>query len=1035
MKRLTKPLAAALGFGGAAVAAPLLAPYLATASLPFFGAVLAGVFKTEDFTEGVGKAIINTASNVFANLGSSALERLPGALGADHNYHLEKMLATAYLESLEAVGKEIDAGGGDELKRHAARVVPALAARLRRGLRETDLSQLFPLDSEYQPAATAFANRFSAEDVSLLIADEKGWREQLGDEVEIALRRWLGEQRAEEERRAGGTVLGLSPDEPLPDPLRERLRAELPHRIAHRISELVKREEFKESWIAFQRAHLQGMLAVLGRIEGSQDEIKESVAALSGRIEGFARQDELVRELGDKLEEFLSKSHLPPEELTRLLERQSGELIAELRGVEQRLGGKIEESAARLSAENKDHVERLSAEGRGHAAALSERLDGIGRKFDKVEEAILQGAARAAQNRLRQLPAPPRDFTGRAADLEELRGLLRQGGVTISGVQGLGGVGKTALALVLAHEFKAEYPDAQIFLDLKGVGPQPLTPADVMWHVVSSFQPDVKRPDDDQLPAWYNSLLNEHRVLLLYDNVKDAAQVAPLLPPGNCLLLLTSRKHFSLRGMSEKNLDEMTPADAEKLLLKIAPRIAGHAEEIAEQCGRLPIALCAAASALKAKRTLTPEDYLRRLRERKERLRLHDEERDLTVEACFGLSYDLLTAEQQTRWRPLAIFPGDFDAPAAAAIWQTDVDTALHALADLEEYSLLDWEQSTRRYSLHDLARDYADTRLSETEREQSGLLHAAHYLQILSTASDLYLKGGKAITEGLSLLDNERTNIEAGQEWAAARSAKDERAAQFCKSYPGVGIGVLRLRQHPRDSIRWLEAALSAARQLKDRAAEGRLLSHLGVIYAEVGEGQRAIEFFEQALDANRNLDDRRGEGGTLGNLGLTYVYLGQTQRAIELFKQSLVIAREIGDRRIEGSALGNLGLAYVNMGAARHAIEFQEQHLAIARELGDRLAEDTALGNLGLAYADLGEARRAVEFYEQQLIITREIGDQLGEGVALGNMSNAYRDLGETEKAAGFMEAALKIFEEIESPHATTARQLLEELRGSDK
>ncbi|MDQ3258274.1 MAG: hypothetical protein M3R15_31050 [Acidobacteriota bacterium] len=185
---------------------------------------------------------------------------------------------------------------------------------------------------------------------------------------------------------------------------------------------------------------------------------------------------------------------------------------------------------------------------------------------------------------------------------------------------------------------------------------------------------------------------------------------------------------------------------------------------MADQCGYLPIALCAAASALKAKRTLSPEDYLKRLRDKKERLKLHDEVRDLTVEACFSLSYELLDEELQRRWRMLAIFPTDFDAPAAAAVWQTDVDAAKDALAELEEYSLLEWEETARRYSLHDLARDFADTRLGATEREQAGLLHAAHYLQILLTTDDLYLKGNEAIAEGLSLFDNERVNIEAGQ-------------------------------------------------------------------------------------------------------------------------------------------------------------------------------------------------------------------------------------------------------------------------------
>ncbi|CAN5384504.1 hypothetical protein BH18ACI2_BH18ACI2_05850 [soil metagenome] len=836
--KIVKPVAVTLGCAGAAVAAPFLAPYLATVSVPFFGAVLAGVFKAEDFTDNFGKVIVNTAAGFLTGIGGSAIDKIPGTLGDDHNFHLEKMLATAYLESLAAVEREIEAGADERLQEQAAEVFPLLKARIERGLRAKELFLLFPLQTKDQPVDKAFANRFSAEKISLLIADEERWREQLGDEVEIALRRWLNEERAARQKQ-----LGLSSNVPLPEPLHSRLRAELPHRIAHRISELVKREDFKESWIAFQRAHLQGIARVVERIETSQADIKGSVDALAKRIEGFANQDEFVTAIAGKLEEFLSKSHLPQAELALMLEQQSDTLIVELRGLEERLGRKLDENKGELIGE----------------------IRGAKDELKEFQKEILEGAIRATQRRLKQLPAPPHDFIGREVELAELRQALRQGGVTISGVQGMGGVGKTALALKLAHEFKDRYADAQIYLDLKGVSQQPLSHAEIMWHVVSSFQPEMKQPDDDQLPAWYNSLLNEHRVLLFYDNAKDAAQIEPLLPPENCLLLVTSRKQFRLPGMCDKDLNKMTEADAEALLLEIAPRIAADAAAIAKQCDYLPVALRLAASALHKSRALSPSDLVRRLQDKQQRVAL--------VEASFSLSYELLTEELQRRWRMLAIFPGDFDAPAAATVWQIDVDHAKDALAELEEYSLLEWEESARRYSLHDLARDFADTCLNSTEREQAGVLHATHYLQILSTADDLFLKGNEAIAEGLSLFDNERVNIEAGQAWAAARFAGNEPAARLCNWYPADGVYVLNLRQHPRDFIYWQETALRAAKQLHDRQSEGSHLGNLGNAYSDLGEIEKAIEFMEAGLkifeenespNANivrRNLEKLRGQ------------------------------------------------------------------------------------------------------------------------------------------------------------------------------
>jgi predicted ATPase len=114
--------------------------------------------------------------------------------------------------------------------------------------------------------------------------------------------------------------------------------------------------------------------------------------------------------------------------------------------------------------------------------------------------------------------------------------------VTISGLQGQGGIGKTALALVLANKLAKDYADAQIDLDLRGTSPTPLAPADVMAHVIWAFQPTTKLPDEDaQLAALYRSVLQGKRVLLLLDNARDAAQVEPLLPPAGCLLLVTSR--------------------------------------------------------------------------------------------------------------------------------------------------------------------------------------------------------------------------------------------------------------------------------------------------------------------------------------------------------------------------------------------------------------------------------------------------------------------------------------------------------------
>jgi tetratricopeptide (TPR) repeat protein len=677
------------------------------------------------------------------------------------------------------------------------------------------------------------------------------------------------------------------------------------------------------------------------------------------------------------------------------------------------------------------------------------------------EAPVIFQPAEAAMTALHQIPAPPADFTGRE---EELRDILTNfdRGATISGLRGMGGIGKTALALKLAERLKGRYPDAQLFLDLRGISPKPLTPAEAMAQVIHAYHPTARLPEDqNELRALYCSVLHGQRALLLLDNAASREQVEPLLPPPTCAVLITSRQKFALPGLKPKDLDILPPADARALLLAIAERIGDHADELARLCGCLPLALRNAASVLAERVDLSPSEYARRLMEAKMRLEL--------VEASFSLSYDLLPSEQRARWCTLSVFPADFDRAGAAAVWGMDFDPAAEALSELVKWSLVEYAPTpgpssasrgvgegvgAGRYRLHDLARLFADSRLAPAARGAAQQRHAAHYESVYRAATELYKQGGDNILPGLALFDTEWGNIQAGQSWAKANMETNDTAASLCSAYVDEPY-LLDLRQHPRQRIRWLEAGLAAARRLKDRGAEGADLGNLGNAYFALGETRRAIEFHEQALEIDREVGDRQGEGADLGNLGNAYFALGETRRAIEFYEQHLVITREIGDRRGEGNVLGNLGSAYFSLGEVRRAMDYYgqqlaitrevgdrrgegnalqglgiscsslgdtrqaiayyEQQLVIVREIGDRRGEGSALGNLGLAYADLGETRRAIEFYEQQLVITREIGDRRGEGAALGNLGIAYKNLGETRRAIEFYEQALAIDREI--------------------
>ena len=223
------------------------------------------------------------------------------------------------------------------------------------------------------------------------------------------------------------------------------------------------------------------------------------------------------------------------------------------------------------------------------------------------------GSGSPEMRSLHQLPPPPADFTGREAELDKLSQAVERGAM-ILGVQGMGGAGKTALALRLAERLVRRYPDAQIYLDLKGAGPEPLTPVKAMAHVVRAFHPQAELPASEAgVASAFRSVLHGRHVLLLMDNVSGPEQVEALVPPRGCLLLVTSRRSFALPGMVGQRLGSLPADDAVALLRRAAPGIGEEAGRIARACGYLPIALRLAAGTLAERFDLSPAEYARRL--------------------------------------------------------------------------------------------------------------------------------------------------------------------------------------------------------------------------------------------------------------------------------------------------------------------------------------------------------------------------------------------------------------------------------------
>jgi len=619
-----------------------------------------------------------------------------------------------------------------------------------------------------------------------------------------------------------------------------------------------------------------------------------------------------------------------------------------------------------------------------------------------------------------QLRPPVADFVGREAEASRLvtalqKALLQGSGAVISGLHGMGGIGKTELAYLLAHHLRAALPDAQLVLNLRGSSAAPLSPIQALQTVIRALEPEAQLEAQlDALQTRYRSALHGQRVLLIADDAADATQVRPLLPPQGCVLLVTSRQRFTLPGMLAINLEVLAEDEAVTLLRTLCERLSEtDAQVLAGVCGYLPLALRVSGSILQINSALSTADYIRQLANERQRLaQLRDpDDPHLDVAASLVLSYARLEAASQTVFRQLGVFVAPFSTELAQqAVIVADGGELAPELHRLLRRNLVIYDAERERWRLHDLVRDLARQQLEAAcEWEEVQWRYTRAVVVLARSIQDLYLAG--SIPVALAQFDVERAHIDAARSWAQERAETpdgDRLLLDIALATRLVGRLRYELRQ---ERLPLWEGAQTAAQRLGDRATEGHVLSNLGIAYKDLGELPGAIRAYEQSLVIAHSVGDRSSEGAALNNLGNVYSLLGEPSRAITYFEQDLAISRELGDRRSEPQGLGNLGRAYLLLGEIPKALGVIKERLAIARSTGDQLGEGTALLNLGLAHHCLGDFPLAVVCYEQSLAIARQLGDRQGEGVTLGNLSFTYSRLGKPRLALDYCEQALAI------------------------
>jgi tetratricopeptide (TPR) repeat protein len=644
-----------------------------------------------------------------------------------------------------------------------------------------------------------------------------------------------------------------------------------------------------------------------------------------------------------------------------------------------------------------------------------------------------------------ELPHGVADFTGRAGELAELRArLFRPGGAAygaVLAIDGPPGVGKSALAVHLAHQVRERFPDAQLFADLRGEQGEGLDPIVVVHQFLRALGVASEEfpPTLDAAARAYRSRLAGARALIVLDNALDETQARPLLPGSpTCATLLTSRRPLSgLAEATSLTLELLPPADAARMLARAAgnEQLEGSsaASAVAAHCGYLPLALRIAGARLRTRRAWTAETLASLLADERHRLgRLAAG--DLAVRASFSLSYQGLDPGSARVFRMLGLLEmPELSTGVAAALTGMALPAVEAALEQLVDAALLE-AMVPGRYRLHDLVRLFARERAEDQEPADArrGAVTAAvgWYLGRVVEAAVLL---GPAHSAGRARVF---PDLAAALEWLEAERENLVRAVTLADAHGLIAScwqladGLFRfyeLRRYLSDWQQVNETALRAARRVGDRAVEGRMHNGIGYVYAERSQFDVALEHLEAALAIRDQVGDRAGAGRTLKNLGDVRIGLGQPARALDCYQQAVVIAREVGDRHREGQALHGVGVALTELGQLAEAEEQLDQALGIRREVSDQPGEGRTRFQLANVRRDQGRYPQAQDDYEASLAMLRAVGDRYHEGIVLWQMGVAAQRQGAAPVAHTRWRQALAILDAMGGAEASQLRQLL--------
>lgn len=603
-------------------------------------------------------------------------------------------------------------------------------------------------------------------------------------------------------------------------------------------------------------------------------------------------------------------------------------------------------------------------------------------------------------------PPPPPHFVDREIELRKLvTCLTADESAAIIALQGMGGIGKTALAQKLALDLTPRFPGGVLWATL-GHEPDMYSIID-RWALLAGG--DLRDYVDlaGRADALRSFLAPLGKMLAVLDDVweyEGADLLAHRALHGGTVIVVTTRNANLAKRLRCRvvQLDTLSDPDALELLASLLGPLEPHeaaARDVAKMVGYLPLGL-----ELVAGMCDRPDDLEEMAQKLKTQSSLdllesgESKRRQESIEACLELSYRSLPPEMQWRFRALGAFAvAPFDTSAIAAVWSEQADDVVDALRFLARRALLKRGEDGQ-YTQHMLLRAYALALLErEEELKTVKVRHAAHYLAVAKV-------GDWQATEDAF--------EQIRQGWDTVKVLNVQ---PMLLDYLWTLLDFLNWRGRWAELITWMEYALHQVQQVGDRASEGVLLSRLGRIRWMKGEWSKALDHLKRSLPILQEVGDREREGTVLNDIGVVHRSQGQWEHALGCFEDSLVARREVGDQTGEGFTLHNIGLTYQKQGYWAKSVEHLKRSLDIFEAIGDKEGQSLALNNLGRACFMEGKYHQAQECYQRSLACAQEIGDQVGESRALNNLGSILLIFGQFEQALASCKHGLSITRDV--------------------